>query len=52
MGEMRNSHKTLLKTQFGKLRCKWENDVSMEIEETGYESVNWIWSRHRVLWTV
>jgi hypothetical protein len=27
---------------FGNLKCRWEDNIKMNVREMGYEEVNWI----------
>jgi hypothetical protein len=47
MREMRNTHKILVgklegKRKYGKLRRRWEDNIKMDLEETGWEGVYWM----------
>jgi hypothetical protein len=37
MGKMRNAHKILV----GKPRCRWEDNIRMDLREMGWEGVDW-----------
>jgi hypothetical protein len=46
MGEMRNAYKILAgkpegKGPRGKRRCRWEDNIRMDIGEMGWEGVKW-----------
>jgi hypothetical protein len=45
--EMRNAYKILAwkperKRPLGILRCRWEDNIRMDLRETGWEGVDWI----------
>jgi hypothetical protein len=45
IGEMRNAHNILVGKPDGsrplwRPRCKWENDIKLDIKETGYDGVD------------
>jgi hypothetical protein len=47
MGEMRNACKILIrnpewKSPLGRLRCRWKNNIRMDLREIGWEDVDWI----------
>jgi hypothetical protein len=44
---MRNAYKILVgkpegKRSHGRPTCRWENNIRMDLRETGWESVDWI----------
>jgi hypothetical protein len=46
-GEMRNAHKIFVgkregKRSFRRPRRKWENNIKMDLNEIGWEIVNWM----------
>jgi hypothetical protein len=47
MGEMRNAYNTFVgkpeqKYPLGRLRCRWEKHIRMDLREIRWEVVNWI----------
>jgi hypothetical protein len=47
VGETRNEHKILVgeterKRQRGRTRCKWEDNIRMDLREKGWEGMDWI----------
>jgi hypothetical protein len=56
MGEGRGVYRVLLgrpegKRPLGRPRCRWEDNVKMDLRETGINGVNWIQlAQDRVLW--
>jgi hypothetical protein len=47
MGEMRNAYKILVgkpegKRPVGRRRCPWEDDIRMDLINTGWEGVDWM----------
>jgi len=46
MGEMRGVYRVLVghggKRQLGKPRCRWEDNINMDLQEFGWESMDWI----------
>jgi hypothetical protein len=47
MGEMRNACKIFVgnsegKRQLGRPRCRWEDNITMDLRETVFEAVDWI----------
>jgi len=47
MGEMRNAYRILVgkpegKRSLGRTRRTWEDDIRMDLRETGWEGVEWI----------
>jgi hypothetical protein len=47
VGEMRNTHKTLVgkpegKRPLGRRRCKWEDNIRMDLKEIWWEGVEWV----------
>jgi hypothetical protein len=47
MGEMRNAYSILVrkpkgKRPLGRPRCKWEDNIRMDLREIGWECVDWI----------
>jgi hypothetical protein len=52
MARIRNAYKILVgelkeKRSLGRPRCKWEDDIKMEIKEEGI----WVWDIFSVQWT-
>jgi hypothetical protein len=48
MGEGRGVYKILVgrpksKSPLGRPRHKWENNIKMDLRETGIDGVDWIW---------
>jgi hypothetical protein len=46
-GEKRNTYKMLVKKPegkkpFGRLRCRWEDNIKMDLKEIDWKDVNWI----------
>jgi hypothetical protein len=56
MGEMRNAYNSLVgkpegNRQFGRPRCRWEDNIRMDLQEIGWEGMNWIhMAQYRVQW--
>jgi hypothetical protein len=47
MGEMRNGYKILVrkpegKRSLGKPRCRWEDNIRMDLRHVAWEGVDWI----------
>jgi hypothetical protein len=47
MGEMRNAYKILVsqpeqKRPYGRTRCRWEDNITMNLRVIGWEGVDWI----------
>jgi hypothetical protein len=47
MGDMRNAYKILVgnckgKSPLGRHRCRWKNNIKMELTEMGLENLGWI----------
>jgi len=46
MGEMRGVYRVLVgregKRQLGKQRCRWEDNIKMDLQEVGWGSRDWI----------
>jgi hypothetical protein len=47
MGDMRNAYNILGrnpegKRPLGRLRCRWEDNIKIDVKETGWEDVDWI----------
>jgi hypothetical protein len=47
MGEMRNAYKMVVENSEGKRplkrpRCRWEDNIRMDITEVGWEGVDWM----------
>jgi hypothetical protein len=47
MGEIRNTHKILVgkperKKLLGRTRRRWEDNIRMDLEEIGYDGLDWI----------
>ena len=46
-GDRRGAHKVLVgrpdgKRIFGKRVCRWEDNIKMELQDVGWESIDWI----------
>jgi hypothetical protein len=56
MGEGRSVYRILLgrpkvKRQLGSRRCRWEDNIKMDLREIGINGSNWIWlTQVRVQW--
>jgi hypothetical protein len=56
MGEGRGVYRALVgrpegKRPLGRPRCGWEDNIKMDLRETGIDGVNWIWlAQDRVQW--
>jgi hypothetical protein len=56
MGEGRGVYTVLVgktegKRALGRPRCRWENNINMDLREIGIDGVNWIrLAQDRVLW--
>jgi hypothetical protein len=46
IGEMRGVYRVLVgcegKRQLGKLICRWEDNIKMDLQEVGWGSMDWI----------
>jgi hypothetical protein len=42
IGDRRNTHSMLIGKPSGRPKCRWEDDIKMDLKETGYEGVNCI----------
>jgi hypothetical protein len=54
MAKMRNTNKTLVcklerKTSHGRPRCRWEDNIRMDLREVGWEVVEWVHLAQEVL---
>jgi hypothetical protein len=39
------------KRPLGRSRCKWEDNIKLDLRELGIDGTNWIWlAQYRVLW--
>jgi hypothetical protein len=55
MGVMRNAYKILIRELKGKRSCRrprhrWENNIRMDLKETGWEGADWICLVHDTGW--
>jgi hypothetical protein len=56
MGEGRGAYRVLIgrpkgKRPLGRPRCRWEENIKMDLREIGIDGVNWIWqAQDRVRW--
>jgi hypothetical protein len=56
MGEGRGVYKALIgkpkgKRPLGRPRCRWEDNIKLDLREMGIDGVNWIWlAQDRVQW--
>jgi hypothetical protein len=51
IGDRRNTHSMLIGNPSGRPKCRWEDDIKMDLKETGYEGVNCInLAKDRVQW--
>jgi hypothetical protein len=43
MGKMTNAYKSLVgKRPLGKPRCRWEDNITMNLRKVGWEGVDWL----------
>jgi hypothetical protein len=42
MGEKRNAHRLLVGKPVGRPRCRWVNNIKMNLLEIGWGGVDWI----------
>jgi hypothetical protein len=47
MGDMRSAYKILIRTPggsrlLGRRRCRWEDNIRMDLRDTGWEGVDWM----------
>jgi hypothetical protein len=58
MGEMRGAYNILFgrpegRRPLGRPRCRWEDNIKMDLRETGFGDVDWIhWAQDRDRWRV
>jgi hypothetical protein len=56
MGEGRGVYKVLVgrpkgKRPLGRPRCRWEDNIKLDLRELGFDRANWIWlAQDRVQW--
>jgi hypothetical protein len=56
MGEVRGVYKVLVgrpegKIPQGRLRCRWEDNMKIDLIEIGIDGLNWIWlAQDRIWW--
>jgi hypothetical protein len=56
VGEVRGAHNILVgrpegRRSLGRPRCRWEDDIKMDLGETGFGDVDWIhWAQNRDRW--
>jgi hypothetical protein len=56
MGEGRGVYRVLVgraegKRPLGRPRFRWEDNIKMDLRETGIDGVNWFWlAKYRVRW--
>jgi hypothetical protein len=56
MGEGRGAYRVLVgrpkgRRPLGRPRCRWEDNIKMDLGEIGIDGVNWIWlAQDRVQW--
>jgi hypothetical protein len=56
MGEVRDAYNILVgrpegRRSLGRPRCRWEDNIKMDLREIGFGDVDWIqWARNRDRW--
>jgi hypothetical protein len=56
MGEGRGVYRVLVgrrerKRPLGRSRCRWEDNIKMDLREIGIDGTNWIWlAQDRIHW--